>query len=249
MGEHTVSAISEAVGLRRESTMDAVQLPMWLARLHRAVPTGDQIRFTVTNSRELPVPLEALLDGAGFEIDNGNLVRLETLPDIVAPGMATLVCGLNPSPVAANTGVPFGRNGNRFWPAAIASGLTSYDRDPYHTLTDHRVGFTDLVKRTTPRADELTRSEFESGVARLERLLAWLRPTSLLMVGLGGWRAGHDRQATTGWQPECLGHTPVYLMPNTSGLNAHETAESLTEHLKSALAGPPQRRVDHSANS
>ncbi len=235
MADVSVAAISEAAGLRRESTLDATQLPLWLARLHRALPVGDTVRFTMSGA--LPVSFDMILEGAGFSLDNGNLVRLNTLPDVVSAGMKVLVCGLNPSPHAATAGIPFSRNGNRFWPAALHAGLVQRDRDQYEALTANRVGFTDLVKRTTRRADEVTASEFRSGVVRLERLVRWLRPASILMVGLTGWRQGLDRSAEAGWQSAALGETPVYLMPNTSGLNARESLDSLADHLRMLLKG------------
>src|SRR5690606_34333915 len=108
--------------------------------------------------------------------------RARSLPDIVARDMRLLVCGLNPSPAAADAGVGFFRAGNRFWPAALASGLVTRDRDPCHALTVHAVGMTDLVKRTTARADELSATEFHAGVGRVERLCAWLRPAAVCMV-------------------------------------------------------------------
>lgn len=237
MPDVSVTAISESAGLRRESTLDTTQLPLWLARLHRALPVGDTVRFTMSGGL-LALPFESVLEGAGFSLDNGNLVRLNTLPDIVSTGMRVLVCGLNPSPHAAKSGVPFSRGGNRFWPAALTAGLVDRDRDPYDALATKRVGFTDLVKRTTRRADELTDSEFRSGVVRIERLVRWLRPASVLVVGLTGWRRGLERQADAGWQPALLADAPVYLMPNTSGLNARESLDSLAEHLRWLRAGP-----------
>ena len=99
MSEVLVSAISEAVGLRREARLTAGELPLWLARLHGSLPIGDHVKFTLSGT--LPVPLDEVLKGGGFEMANGVLVRLETLPDIVSDDMRLLVCGLNPSPHAA----------------------------------------------------------------------------------------------------------------------------------------------------
>ena len=65
--------------------------------------------------------------------------------------MRLLVCGLNPSIYSADAGVGYARPGNRFWPAAIAAGLVTEDRDPRHALSHHGVGITDLVKRATGR--------------------------------------------------------------------------------------------------
>ena len=105
-----------------------------------------------------------------------------------------LLCGLNPSLHAADAGVGF-VTGQRFWPAALAAGLVSADRDPWHALRHHRVGFTDLVKRATVAASELSTDEYRTGFARLERLAAWLEPGSSCSWGLAGWRAAVDRKA------------------------------------------------------
>ena len=158
--------------------------------------------------------------------------RARTLADTVGRDMRVLLCGLNPSLYAADAGIPFARPGNRFWPAALAAGLVSVDRDPHHALVHHSVGMTDLVKRATGRADELTRGDFEEGLARVERLVTWLGPAVVCFVGLAGWRAAVDRRATAGLQPARLGDAQVYVMPSTSGLNAHSTPASLTAHLR-----------------
>jgi TDG/mug DNA glycosylase family protein len=232
-----VRAISESVGLRRESSLAPSEIPLWLAKLHGSLPIGDRVKFTLVG--DLPVPLDLLLEGAGFELDNGLLIRLEALPDIVSADMKFLVCGLNPSPHATETGVGFSRPGNRFWPAALQSGLATIDRDPQRALANHGVGFTDLVKRPTRRAEELSAAEFRAGVARVERLTSWLDPMVVIMVGLTGWRQATGTNVPAGWQPRALGGLPVYLMPSTSGLNAHETQDSLAKHLKSAQGVPP----------
>jgi TDG/mug DNA glycosylase family protein len=145
--------------------------------------------------------------------------------------------------------VGFARPGNRFWPAATAAGLVTRTHDPVHALRVDGVGMTDLVKRATPRADELTRDEFVHGAGRVERLVEWLRPRAVCFVGLSGYRAAVDRRAATGWQPEPFGGRPAYVMPNPSGVNAHATPAVLTEHLRALNAtrapssrGPRARR-------
>lgn len=160
--------------------------------------------------------------------------RARTLPDTVGPDMRLLVCGLNPSLHAADAGVGFVTANNRFWPASLAAGLVSRDRDPRHALLAHGVGMTDLVKRATPRATELTREEYREGLARVTRLCEWLQPRAVCFVGLAGWRAAAHRTATAGWQSATLGGVPVYVMPSTSGLNAAVSLHDLTEHLVAA---------------
>jgi double-stranded uracil-DNA glycosylase len=231
------------------------RLPLALARLHDAMQVGAPLWVSMavpSADDDFPGRLferwdlaEAcrLLTGAGFAVDRADVdgdsprlggVRLRTLPDIVGPGMRVLVCGLNPSLYSADRGLGFARPGNRFWPAALAAGLVTRDRDPWHALAAHGVGFTDLVKRATTRADELTADEYRDGVARVRWLVGLLRPAVVCMVGLTGWRAAVDRRAVAGPQAEGLGGVPVYVMPNTSGVNAHAQVADLAGHLAAA---------------
>ena len=148
--------------------------------------------------------------------------------------MDLLLVGLNPSLYAADHGVGFARPGNRAWPALLASGIATVDRDPI-ALLRRGVGMTDLVKRATPQAKELTRAEYVAGLDRLEALCGWLRPRTVCVVGLTGWRAATgDGAARAGWQQRELGSRPVYLMPNPSGANAHVTVDDLARHLRIA---------------
>lgn len=195
-----------------------------------------------------PEPLTDLLVGAGFTVDEvvvtDNTVkvtatRARTLPDVVRPGMRLLVCGLNPSLYSADRSVAYARPGNRFWPAALAAGIASVDRDPWHALAHHGTGFTDLVKRASVGAAELSVDEYRDGLRRLDALCALLRPAAVAFLGITGWRAATgDRAAATGWQARRVGPSPAYLLPNPSGANAHATAASIAEHLARA-ARPP----------
>jgi double-stranded uracil-DNA glycosylase len=145
------------------------------------------------------------------------------------------VCGLNPSLVAADAGFGYAGATNRFWPAAVAAGLVTRPRDPLHALTVHGVGMTDLVKRATPGAGEVTPEEYRAGGERVRRLVEWLRPAAVLFVGLSGWRAAVDGAAVAGPQPEPFAGTPAYVMPSTSGRNAHARSAELVTHMRRAL--------------
>jgi len=193
--------------------------------------------------------LDDVIAGAGFtdvRIDEGagthtdhlvvRATRARTLADTVGPAMRLLVCGLNPSLHAADAGIGFVTAGNRFWPAALASGIVSVDRDPVHALVHHGIGMTDLVKRASPRAAELTRAEYTAGLARLDRLVSWLQPGAVCVVGLAGWRAAADRKASAGVADRTLGGRPVYVMPNPSGINGSSSLADLTDHLRAAAA-------------
>ena len=191
-----------------------------------------------------------LMEGAGFTLDAlerldqtskaATLIvkghRARTLPDTVGPEMGLLICGLNPSVYAADAGAGFARPGNRFWPAALAAGLVSTDRDPRRALIDHGMGMTDLVKRATPRADALTPDEYRQGLNRLEWLVGWLKPAAVCFVGLAGWRAAVDRKAQAGVQPQEVAGRPVYVMPSTSGAAAGYQLPDYVSHLQQAAA-------------
>ncbi len=223
---------------------DLSDLPLALADLHRATPEEARVRLLlpVGVSRERAADL---VHGAGFAADGppttgrGGLVvtgvRSHTLADTVGPGMVLLVCGNNPSPASAAAGVGYARPGNRFWPAALAAGIVPADRDARAALAAG-IGMTDLAKRPTRTAAEVTDAECAEGLARVDRLAAWLRPGAVCFVGLSGWRSAADPRAAAGRQPGTVGGRPVYLMPSTSGLNAHATTADLARHLAAAAA-------------
>jgi TDG/mug DNA glycosylase family protein len=237
------------------------ELPLALAELHRALEVGAPVSVSlipgpndhVVSDDDLPGRSfwrwsdDALVDvftGAGFDHirlsgDQPRFVdaiRARTLPDTVGAGMRLLVCGLNPSLHAADAGVGFVTPSNRFWRAAIEAGLVSRPRDAWDALRSHGVGMTDLAKRATRRADELSVDEYRSGLDRVGRLCERLRPGAVVSVGLAGWRAAVDRWAVVGVQDRTLGGRPVYVMPSTSGLNARIPMAELVEHLSAALA-------------
>ncbi len=216
--------------------MAPAERPLALARLHRELPGGASISVRAGRDRAW------LLEGAGFE--PRRAVRLRTLPDLVGPGMRLHVCGLNPSLFAADAGVNFARPGNRFWPAAVAAGVVTRDRDPWHALVHDGVGFTDLVKRATIGATELSAPEYEHGARRLAWLVRLVQPAAVCFVGLTGWRAAVAPGAAAGWQQGGFAGAPAYVMPNTSGLNAHTKPAEFAAHLRTAARppGPTGRR-------
>jgi TDG/mug DNA glycosylase family protein len=243
--------------------LPSTHVPLALHDLHRSLapdaPLDLQVLGGEYEGRALPddtiggryfagwtaARLHDVLVGAGFDVDvvatAGDATRARattavTLADTVGEGMRILVCGLNPSIYSAERGVGFARPGNRFWPAAMAAGIASTPRDSRAALADHGTGMTDLCKRATVASAELTAEEYRQGAARVERLVDWLRPAAVCFVGLEGWRVAVDRRATPGVQPRAFGGRPVYVMPSTSGLNAHSRLDDLADHLRRAAA-------------
>jgi TDG/mug DNA glycosylase family protein len=91
---------------------------------------------------------------------------------------------------------------------------------------------TDLVKRATPGAATLRRDEYRDGLARVGRLVAWLQPRVVCVVGLTGWRTARDPKAAAGVQADRFEGVPAYVMPNTSGVNAHASLDDFAAHFR-----------------
>src|SRR5207253_238946 len=148
----------------------------------------------------------------------------KTVPDVIAPSLKVLFCGINPGLYSGVVGHHFARPGNRFWPTLQAAGFTQRLLSPFEErdLLQDRYGITNIVNRATGSADELSKQELIDGGQRLRRKILRYRPAIVAFVGLGAYRVafGHAR-ATIGRQPEKIGSSLVWVLPNPSGLNAH----------------------------
>ena len=163
--------------------------------------------------------------------------RGATVPDLVGTTPPRLVfVGINPGLWTAATGTHFAHPSNRFYPALHRAGITERELDRVAGLTaDDRahllargVAITNLVPRATAQASELTAAELRSGAAVLvERLRAW-RPGVVAVAGVTAYRTAFGLpRAQLGRQPTRLAGAELWLVPNPSGLNAHETTDSL----------------------
>ncbi len=161
--------------------------------------------------------------------------RSKTVPDVIAPELDVLFCGINPGLYTAAIGHHFGKPGNRFWPALHRSGFTPTELSPYdeHQLLDLGLGITNVVMRTTATADELTDDEYRAGAKALRRKVFRHKPRFLAVLGLGAYRVGFGiRKAAIGLQDETIGPTKVWLLPNPSGLNAHYQLPDLAREFR-----------------
>ncbi len=149
--------------------------------------------------------------------------RGRTIPDVVAPGLRVLFCGINPGLWSGATGFHFARPGNRFWKALHLSGFTERVLAPWEgeTLLEHGLGITNLVARTTASEAELGADELLAGAERLRMTVLTYEPAWLAVVGIGAFRAAFRAPAAAvGCQTIRLEATSVWLLPNPSGLNA-----------------------------
>jgi TDG/mug DNA glycosylase family protein len=145
------------------------------------------------------------------------------VPDVIAPGLRVLFCGINPGRYSGATGRHFAGPGNRFWMALAAGGFTPRVLTPWESgeLPALGCGITNLVTRTTATAAELTAGELRAGRLRLERKVRRFEPRVVAIVGLGAYRVAFERpRAAVGSQPERLAGAALWVLPNPSGLNA-----------------------------
>lgn len=167
-----------------------------------------------------------------------------TIPDLLAPGLSVVFSGINPGLWSAATGLHFARPGNRFWPTLHRAGFTQRQLRPdeQEELLGLGLGVTNVAARATARADELVGEELLEGGRVLRQKVERLRPAWLAVVGIGAYRSAFDaRDAVVGPQPETVGDTRVWVLPNPSGLNAHWPAPALAREFARlrAAAGLP----------
>lgn len=154
-----------------------------------------------------------------------------TLPDVIAPGLRVLFCGINPSLYSAAVGHHFARPGNRFWKTLHAAGFTDRLLSPFEDrdLLAAGMGVTNVVDRATAAASELSAAELEEGGRRLARKVERYRPVWLAVLGIGAYRTAFARpKAVLGRQEETVGGAAVWVLPNPSGLNASYQLDALT---------------------
>jgi TDG/mug DNA glycosylase family protein len=167
----------------------------------------------------------------------------KTVPDVIAPNLHILFCGINPGLFSAYSGHHFARPGNRFWPALHLGGFTPRLLRPAEEqeLLPLGYGITNLVQRASATADELTREELAAGGERLRAKVEKYTPRVLAVLGIGAYRSAFGKpRAAIGLQVEPIGPARVWVLPNPSGLNAHYTLEGLAQvfgQLRSAVQG------------
>jgi TDG/mug DNA glycosylase family protein len=148
----------------------------------------------------------------------------KTVPDVIAPGLRVLFCGINPGLYTAAVGHHFARPGNRFWPALQQSGFTNRLLSPFeeNELLKSKLGITNVVARATATAAELTSEDFINGGRLLKAKIRRFQPGVVAVLGVGAYRMAFARpKAVIGEQTETLDRARVWVLPNPSGLNAN----------------------------
>jgi len=159
----------------------------------------------------------------------------KTLPDVIAPNLRVLFCGINPGLYTAAVGHHFARPGNRFWPALHLSGFTERLVSPFEErdLLQSGIGISNVVPHATASAAELTREDFIAGGRTLAAKIKRYRPRIVAILGLGAYRSAFDKpKAVVGDQGEPIHDARLWVLPNPSGLNANYQLPDLVRLFK-----------------
>ncbi|MEO6651230.1 MAG: mismatch-specific DNA-glycosylase [Ilumatobacteraceae bacterium] len=174
----------------------------------------------------------------GFTRAELEAAREVTVPDLIGSGLRLLFVGINPGLWTAATQTHFAHPGNRFYPALLRAGIIEHeidrgagmtDADRAH-LIDRGVGITNVVRRTTARASELSVVELREGGETLRATVRDHRPRVVAVAGVTAYRSAFRYpKAVMGEQPDRFEGARLWVVPNPSGLNAHETIDSLAD--------------------
>jgi mismatch-specific thymine-DNA glycosylase len=144
------------------------------------------------------------------------------VPDVLAPGLDVVFCGINPGRVSAAAAAHFANPRNDFWRLLHEAGFTPRLVEPHEQfeVLRWRIGLTNAAPRTTPGSGDLRAADFVGAAARLEQLAAELRPRAIAFVGKEAYRGRFRERPDHGLQERRLEETMLFVLPSTSPANA-----------------------------
>jgi double-stranded uracil-DNA glycosylase len=151
-----------------------------------------------------------------------DAVAKSPVPDVLAPGLQVVFCGINPGRWSDAAGAHFANPRNDFWRLLHDVGFTPrlYAPEEQHELPAIGLGLTNAAYRTTPGSGDLRRADFEGSAVRLEALARRLHPAWIAFVGKEGYRGAFNERPELGLQERQLGDTQLFVLPSTSPANA-----------------------------
>ena len=144
------------------------------------------------------------------------------VPDVRAPGLRVVFCGINPGRWSANAAAHFANPRNDFWRLLHDARFTPrlYEPQEQHELPGLGLGLTNAAYRTTPGSGDLRRADFEGSAERLLAIAKELRPEWLAFVGKEAYRGTFNERPELGVQERRLADTQLFVLPSTSPANA-----------------------------
>ena len=143
-----------------------------------------------------------------------------SVPDVLAPGLACVFCGINPGRVSAAAAAHFANPRNDFWRLLHDAGFTPrlYDPQEQHALPELGYGLTNAAYRTTPGSGDLRRGDFDR--AEFEARIEAVAPRAVAFVGKEAYRGLWNERPELGPQIRSIGRTGLFVLPSTSPANA-----------------------------
>jgi len=144
------------------------------------------------------------------------------IPDVLAPDLRVLFCGINPGLVSAAAQAHFANPRNDFWRLLHAAGFTSrlYEPHEQRDVLGEGIGITNAAFRTTPGSGDLRKADFDGAADRLAGIASELRPAWIGFVGKEAYRGAFGERPELGVQERKLGDTQLFVLPSTSPANA-----------------------------
>ena len=144
------------------------------------------------------------------------------VPDVLAPGLRVIFCGINPGRWSAAAGAHFANPRNDFWRLLQDAGFTPrlLAPDEQFDLPEYGYGLTNAASRTTSASGDLRRGDFAGAAERLAALSEELRPGWIAFVGKEAYRGVFNERPELGAQERRLGHSGLFVLPSPSPANA-----------------------------
>lgn len=174
---------------------------------------------------------------------------IDFLPNICPTYPSVPIAGVGQRPTGtwtAATQTHFSYPSNRYYPALVRGGVIDWEISPSDGMTDEDrdrftgrgLGISNVAPRATAKASELSAEELRSGAEELTSRIEGWQPTVVAIAGITAYRTGFRKpKAVMGLQAELIGGAELWVVPNPSGLNAHESVDSLAAwYRKAAVA-------------
>lgn len=147
---------------------------------------------------------------------------VSAVPDVLAPGVRIVFCGINPGRASAAAGAHFANPRNDFWRLLHASGFTPRLLEPREQfdLLPLGIGLTNAARRTTRGSSDLRAADFAGARERLEDVVGRFEPEVLAFVGKAAYNGAFGGRSELGLQERRLGETALFVLPSTSPANA-----------------------------
>ena len=155
-------------------------------------------------------------------MDNGlvtlaNTADDDVLPNLLAPRLRLIFCGMAAGPVSAMLRQYYAGPGYKFWKVLAEVGLIPDELEPcqYRQLLSYGIGLTDLVKARS--GVDAVLSAADMGTAELRHRIECYQPRYLCFNGKRVAEGFLRRPVSYGLQAERIGATAVFVAPSTSG--------------------------------